>query len=182
MYDGKIDIRNVSRDHFRVIESDDEKVVYEGVAHVRCPNRRCRTVIVNTHREGKVRKAFVYFSTDRDMPGAKVYQYYSMRYRIEFLFRDAKGFPGLEDTQSRQEKALDFHYNLSLSTLNVAKAHHWLSVPKGERGVFSMADIKTQYVNELLLDRLISIYGKDPSIEKMNPQIMELYQLGRIAA
>lgn len=45
-----------------------------------------------------------------------------------------------------------------------------------------MADIKTQYVNELILDRLISIYGKDPSIEKNKPEIRELYQLGRIAA
>ena len=45
-----------------------------------------------------------------------------------------------------------------------------------------MADIKTQYVNELLLDRLISIYGKDPSIEKNNPAIRDLYLLGHIAA
>ena len=45
-----------------------------------------------------------------------------------------------------------------------------------------MADIKTQYINELVLDKLISIYGKDPSVEKENPKIRELYHLGRIAA
>jgi hypothetical protein len=45
-----------------------------------------------------------------------------------------------------------------------------------------MTDIKTQYINELVLDKLISIYGKDPSVEKNNPKIRELYALGRIAA
>jgi hypothetical protein len=33
-----------------------------------------------------------------------------------------------------------------------------------------------------LLDRLISIYGKSPAVEKNNPKILELYELGRIAA
>ena len=77
---------------------------------------------------------------------------------------------------------MDFHFNTSLTTLNIAKALHWFSIEKEQRPPFSMADIKTQYVNELILDRLISIYGKDPSIEKNKPEIRELYQLGRIAA
>ena len=114
--------------------------------------------------------------------GLTVFQYYRLRYQIEFLFRDSKGSLGLEDSQSRQEEALDFHFNISLTTLNIAKAVHWLSVPKENRGSFSMADIKTQYINELVLDKLIIIYGKDPLVEKNNPQIKQLYQLGRIAA
>ncbi|OWY24821.1 hypothetical protein C7N43_21420 [Sphingobacteriales bacterium UPWRP_1] len=99
------------------------------------------------------------------MEGLVVYQCYKMRYQIAFLFRNGKTHLGLEHTQSRHKEALNFHFNISLSTLNVAKAVHWLSIPKNERGPFSIADIKTQYINELLLDRLIS-YGKDPSVEK----------------
>jgi len=34
----------------------------------------------------------------------------------------------------------------------------------------------------MLLDRLISIYGKDPYVEKNNPAIKEVYDLGRMAA
>ena len=105
-----------------------------------------------------------------------------MRFQIEFLFRDAKQFIGLEHCQSRQEQAWDFHFNISLTTLNIAKAIHWLSVPKEQRTPFSMADIKTQYINELGLDKIICIYGKDPIIEKNNPEINKLYLLGRIAA
>jgi len=157
-------------------------VAYEGLAHIRSLKRWCKVVILHTLKDGKVNKAYIYFSTDPNMAGLKVLQYYRIRYQIEFVFRDSKGHLGLEDCQSRQEKALDFHFNISLTTLNIAKATHWLSIPKEERGVFSMTDIKTQYINELVLDKLISIYGKDPSVEKNNPKIRELYALGRIAA
>jgi hypothetical protein len=181
-FDGKIDLKNVSTQHFNILKSDDEEIVYEGIAHVRCLKRWCRIVIINTLKDGKVDKAFVYFSTDKDMLGQIVYQYYKLRYQIEFLFRDAKNHLGLEDSQSRQEKALDFHFNITFSTLNIAKALHWLAVPKEQRGAFSIQNIKTQYINQLLLDRLISIYGKDPSVEKNNPKIRELYNFGAIAA
>ena len=181
-YDGKIDIKNVSTSHFSVLESSENEIIYEGIGHVRCLKKWCKIVIINTLKDGKVVKAIVYFCTDKNMSGQTLYQYYKMRYQIEFLFRDAKNHLGLEDSQSRQEKALDFHFNTSLTTLNIAKAMHWLSIEKQHRPPFSMADIKTQYVNELILDRLISIYGKDPSVEKNNPKIKELYELGRIAA
>ena len=64
----------------------------------------------------------------------------------------------------------------------MAKVLHWFKFPKAQRPPFSMADIKTQYINELLLDKIISIYGKDPNVEKNNPEIKKLYQMGKIAA
>lgn len=181
-FDGRIDVKNLCNERFKVIKSDEDEVAYEGLAHIRSLKRWCKVVILHTLKDGKVNKAYIYFSTDPNMAGLKVLQYYRIRYQIEFVFRDSKGHLGLEDCQSRQEKALDFHFNISLTTLNIAKATHWLSIPKEERGAFSMTDIKTQYINELVLDKLISIYGKDPSVEKNNPKIRELYALGRIAA
>jgi hypothetical protein len=182
VYDGKIDLKNLSMEHFKVIKKDENEIIYEGEAHVRCLKRWCKIVITHTLKEGKINRVTVNFSTDINMEGLKVLEYYKMRYQIEFLFRDGKGHLGLEDTQSRQPEALDFHYNASLTALNVAKATHWYSIEKDQRTTFSIRDIKTQYCNEMLLDRLISIYGKDPIVEKNNPEIMELYNLGRIAA
>jgi Transposase DDE domain len=182
-YDGKIDSKNVSLDHFTLVKSDETARIYEGIAHVRCLKRWGKIVIVHYLKEdGTVRNVSIYYCSDKEMAGLKVYQYYRLRYQIEFLFRDAKGHLGLEHSQSRQEKAIDFHCNMALTTLNTAKAMHWFDKPKAERPPFSMADIKTQYVNEQLLDRLIIIYGKDPSVEINNPEIKKLYQLGRIAA
>jgi hypothetical protein len=182
-YDGKIDPKNVSLDHFTLVKSDETARIYEGIAHVRCLKRWGKIVIVHYLKEdGTVRNVSIYYCSDKEMAGLKVYQYYRLRYQIEFLFRDAKGHLGLEHSQSRQEKAIDFHCNMALTTLNTAKAMHWFDKPKAQRPPFSMADIKTQYVNQQLLDRLIIIYGKDPSVEINNPEIKKLYQLGRIAA
>jgi hypothetical protein len=182
-YDGKIDPKNVCSDHFTLVQSNAEVRIYEGVAHVRCLKRWGKVVIVHYLKEdGTLKNVGIYYCSDKEMEGLKVYQYYRLRYQIEFLFRDAKGHLGLEHSQSRQEKAIDFHCNMALTTLNTAKAIHWFDKPKEQRPPFSMADIKTQYVNELLLDRLIIIYGKDPSVEKNNPNIKQLYQLGSIAA
>ena len=182
-YDGKIDAKNVSLDHFSLVKSDQNIRIYEGIAHVRSLKRWGKIVIVHYLKDdGSVRNVSIYYCSDKKIVGLKVYDYYRLRYQIEFLFRDAKGHLGLEDSQSRQEKAIDFHCNMALTTLNTAKAMHWFDKPKEQRPPFSMADIKTQYVNELLLDRLIIIYGKDPFIEKNKPKIKELYQLGRIAA
>jgi Transposase DDE domain len=182
-YDGKVDSKNVSLDHFRLVKSDENVRIYEGIAHVRCLKRWGKIVIVHYLKEdGTIRNIGIYYCSDKEIDGLTVYQYYRLRYQIEFLFRDAKGHLGLEHSQSRQENAIDFHCNMALTTLNTVKAMHWFDKPKAERPPFSMADIKTQYINELLLDRLIIIYGKDPIIEKNNPNIKKLYQLGRIAA
>lgn len=182
-FDGKVDVNKPCAKHFKVLRQSEEQIVYEGVVHVRALKRWCKVVLLHTLKEDKsIRSVLIYFSTDATMPGLKVLEYYQNRYQIEFLFRDAKGHLGLEDCQSRQAEALDFHFNHVLTTLNLAKAQHWLSIEKNQRGTFSMTDIKTQYINELLLDRLILIYGKSPSVEKNNPKIIELYNLGRIAA
>ena len=178
----KIDPKNICPEHFRAFKRDGDEVLWEGIAHVRALKRWCRVVIRQVLKDGKVEKTFLYFSTDPDMTGEQVLETYTIRFQIEFLYRDAKQFLGLNHCQSRKKNALNFHFNMSLTVLNIAKAMHWMAIPKADRPAFSMADIKTQYVNELILDRIICLYGKDPIIEKNNPKIMELYQLGRIAA
>jgi Transposase DDE domain len=184
-FDGKVDETNPCPRHFKMIQQSAEQIVYEGVVHIRALKRWCKVVILHTlgpEGQGQQPKSvLVYFATDVELSGLKVLEYYQNRYQIEFNFRDAKGHLGLEECQSRQPEALDFHFNHVMTTLNIAKAAHWLAVPKEQRGPFSMADIKTKYINELLLDRLISIYGKSPTVEKNNPKILELYNLGRIA-
>lgn len=181
-FDGKVDPRNVSNSHFKILRQTETEVLYEGIAHIRALKRWCSVVIRQTLKDGKVHKAFIYFSTDCKMTGQQVIERYDIRFQIEFLYRDSKQFLGLTQCQSRQKKAIAFHVNMALTVLNIAKAMHWISIPKTDRPPFSMADIKTQYINELILDRLICLYGKDPNVEKNNPDIRKLYDLGRIAA
>jgi hypothetical protein len=55
------------------------------------------------------------------MSGKDIIEYYRTRFQIEFNFRDAKQFTGLIDSQARSLTKLDFAYNASSATVNVAK-------------------------------------------------------------
>ena len=45
---------------------------------------------------------------------------------------------------------------MALTSVSVAKVVHHLSIDKNVRGPFPMADIKTQYFNELVIDLRMS--------------------------
>ncbi|GAB4499041.1 MAG: hypothetical protein OHK0019_35500 [Saprospiraceae bacterium] len=51
----------------------------------------------------------------------------------------------------------------------------------GQRDPFSMADIKNQYFNELLLERFVA-YGLDPHHAKNHHAYKSLFEIGKIAA
>jgi hypothetical protein len=102
------------------------------------------------------------FCTDVSKDPSEVLLYYHSRFQIEFLYRDGKQHTGLNDSQARIVNKLHFQFNASLTPLNIAKAIHWLSIPKEERGAFSMSDIKTMNHNALLLSRFIDVFGIRP--------------------
>lgn len=63
----------------------------------------------------------IYFSTDLEMSGRDIIEIYRTRFQIEFCFRDAKQFTGLNHCQARDLAKLDFAFNASLATVNIAK-------------------------------------------------------------
>ncbi len=77
---------------------------------------------------------------------------------------------------------LNFHFNTSLTALNLDKTAHWLKTPKEERETFSMASVKTVYHNQLLLDRFLDMFAIDPNSKKNKNRIRQLPKFGVIAA
>jgi len=52
-------------------------------------------------------------STDLEQPAEQVAEYYRLRYRFEFVIRDAKQHAGLTHCQARSQEKIDFHLNMS---------------------------------------------------------------------
>ena len=180
-FDGKVDYNNLNMNYFKLIEESDKTKIYHAIVHSKSLKRSINLVIVYT----KNKKAWshkLYFSTDLTLNAHAVLKHYRSRFQIEFLYRDAKQHTGLEDLQARSENKLDFHFNLSLSTINIAKITHWLPIEKEERPAFSMRNIKTMYHNELLLKRFFNVFGIPPNKQKNNHKIRELINYGTIAA
>ena len=127
-------------------------------------------------------KYAVLFSTDLELQGEMIYLYYKSRFQIEFLFRDAKQFVGLAHCQARNENKIHFHVNASLSTVSLAKAVHYLAIPKEKRKSFSMSDVKTTFFNKIMADRIFSMLEIDMTCKKNNQAYLDSLWYGKIAA
>lgn len=62
------------------------------------------------------------FSSDLNLSYQKIIDYYSLRFQIEFNFRDAKQHWGLEDWMNVKELPLTNALNLSLFMVNLSQA------------------------------------------------------------
>jgi len=62
----------------------------------------------------------IFFSTDLDLSYKKVIEYYSARFQIEFNFRDAKEFWGLDDFMNLKKERVENSANLSMFMVKVS--------------------------------------------------------------
>ena len=72
----------------------------------------------------KTNKHILLASTDTKLDARLITKYYQLRFQIEFIFRDAKQFMGLNDCQARDENKLNYHrqatlFNASLTAVNI---------------------------------------------------------------
>jgi hypothetical protein len=186
-FEGKFDARNLDEAHFTCfcIQKDECKkenfALYEATLYSKALKRYIRLVVMhNFDKEEKIKNHKIFFSTDTTLSGIDIFLYYKTRFQIEFIYRDAKQFTGLEDCQSRSETKLHFHFNTALTTVSLAKVAYHLAIPEKERGAFSMADIKTRFANEKIFDLIIEECANFPndqiikSIEKVRAKIIDL--------
>lgn len=76
-------------------------------------------LLINT----RTNKYVLLACSDLNLCARIIVQYYQLRFQIEFLFRDAKQFTGLAHCQARDEQSLHFHFNMSLTAINIAHLH-----------------------------------------------------------
>lgn len=180
-YDGKVDYINLNEAHMNKIEERSTTKIFQGIVFSKSLKTDINLVIVYTKKKG-IWKHKLYFCTDLEISAKLLLKYYQTRFQIEFTFRDAKQHTGLNHCQARNQKKLHFHFNTSLTAINLAKITHWLPIEKEKRPAFSMADIKTLYHNELLLKRFFSVFAIKPYLPKNKEKIQELLQYGARAA
>jgi hypothetical protein len=181
-YTGKINIDNIDKDYFTYISLDEESTIFAAKVYSKALRRNIMLVHVTYSKTNGKDARKLYFSTDISMDPNDVLLYYHSRFQIEFLYRDGKQHTGLGDSQARSENKLHFQFNASLTSINIAKTIHWLSIPKNERGAFSMADIKTMNHNILMLNRFFDVFGVSPYSAKNQKYFKELILYGTMAA
>jgi hypothetical protein len=177
-YSGKF--KGIHKRRFRKVrELGDRTHLYSCVMyHVGFKRKLLVVALLNT----KTQKYVLLFSTDTQACPEKVLNYYSARFQIEFLFRDAKQHTGFEDCQSRDKQALDFHFNACLTAVNIAKVEILQKRTGHQAGPISIADFKTALFNRFWLNRIISKLDLEPDLVLNHPNYQGLLLFGLIAA
>jgi len=121
------------------------------------------------------------FSTDLGQDQEQIYQFYTSRFQIEFIFRDAKGFTGLMDCQSRDARRLHYHFNASLLALNVAKFQDNEEQKIAQvQHAFSMANWTRKYHVGIVINRFIAMLGFEQTLIKCHPDFEKMLAFGSI--
>ena len=171
-YAGKLDIGDISQLCF-VGEKEGVKV-YSAV--VNCVNlKRDIRMVYLLSDNGYA----VLFSTDTELEAMTLYRYYQARFQIEFLFRDAKQFTGLNHCQAHSEAALHSHFNACFTALNLIKWHDRQQSP--QRKPISIASWKTRFFNALLIERISCSFAIDLNLIKSSSAYAELCNFGTLS-
>ncbi|HLW40873.1 MAG TPA: transposase [Flavobacterium sp.] len=184
-YDGKVDFKQLNPKYAKLVSELENEKIYLLEVYSKSMDLNLNIVIVYTKGSKDKWIHKIYFSTDLKQDWEEVLEFYRLRFQIEFLYRDAKQFTGLNHCEARSKNKLDFHWNMSLTAINIAKIAYW--VPEKDKKpnkevVFSMNDIKTQNYNELLLRRFVSMFGIKPELEKNKRKIKRFLEFGKITA
>lgn len=180
-HDGKVHFHELSRfEYLGELEKDIHGYV-QTLWHVSL-KRTIRVVLLQSLKKPEKPTHVLLFSTDLNLEAEQIICSYGSRFAIEFLFRDAKQHLGLEDSQARNQKALDFHFNACFSALNLAKSEALKAYDSQRPFVFSMQSQKCLSFNEHLLERFIAKFGLDPTCIKSQQAYQELRVYGAIAS
>jgi DDE family transposase len=94
---------------------------------------------LSTHQQAHI----LLFSTDLKLPYEKLYEYYTRRFQIEFKFRDAKQYWGLDDFMNVKQAAVTNAANRSFFMVNFSSV--LLRRYRETNPAFSILDLKSHY-------------------------------------
>lgn len=123
-YGAKLDYAHIPRDYLKetTIEDGIQTDIYQlTMWHKLFPDQLNVVVIVKTHLKTQARAHVVLFSSDLSLAYDKLIDYYVLRFQIEFNFRDAKQFWGLEDFMNVKQTPVFNAANLSLFMVNLSQ-------------------------------------------------------------
>lgn len=160
-YGEKIDYNNIPKEYIVSTDTETDENIETTIFKIPMIHKRFADkliVVIIQKRNIKTQKVsnVNLFTTDFNLSYEKIIDYYSLRFQIEFVFRDAKQEWGLEDFMNRKKEAIHNWANLSVFMVNVA---HGLR-QNDELKQMSLLDLKTHYHGMKYLDELFKLIPK----------------------
>ncbi len=128
--------------------------------------------LLKTNLKTKRQSHILLFSSDLALDAEKMIDYYSLRFQIEFNFRDAKQYWGLQDAMNVNEIPVNTAANLSMFMVNVSAK--LIKTFRGERTLYSVIDLKSHYRGLKYKDEILKMLPQKPEpivIEKITEHL-----------
>ena len=136
-------------------------------------------IIVKTNIKTGEQGHVILFSTDLNLKGEKLVELYSLRFQIEFNFRDAKQFWGLEDFMNVSNIAVTNAVNLSFFMVNFS--HQLLQKCRYHyHQDLSILDLKAFYRGFKYVDEMIKMLPQKPETIFISRLINRVVNIGAI--
>jgi len=180
-YGEKLNYENLPKKYLKKSETEGDLLTlfYQGIWLSKSFGRELKVVIIKkiNLKSGKVGHAIL-FSSDVELGWEKLIAYYSLRFQIEFNFRDAKQHFGLEDFMNRTETGVENAANLSFLMVNLSAKLLKKSTGKG----VGINDLKSRfrgvkYAMETI--KLIQPKAESILIEKVKEAISRIGSIHR---
>ncbi len=149
------------------------KIYQMEMLHRKFADRLNVVIIQKVNTKTQSRSHVVLFSTDLTLGYEKIIDYYSLRFQIEFVFRDAKQYWGMEDFMNIKKTPIYNWANLSTFMVNFTHALR----QNEAMNEMSVLDLKAhfhglKYVKEVF--KLLPNFANDYLIQKVSAKIANL--------
>jgi putative transposase len=137
-------------------------------------------IIAKTNLRTQAHAHVVLFSSDLDLAYVSLVDYYGLRFQIEFNFRDAKQYWGLEDFMNVTPTGVTNAANLSLFMVNVAYRLRADVHPRDPD--YSVLDLKADCRGYKYVEETIQMLPEKPEPVLLRQILNKVAGLGRIHA
>jgi putative transposase len=146
--------------------------------HKLFPDRLNVVIIVKINLKTQARAHVVLFSSDLSLAYDKLIDYYRLRFQIEFNFRDAKQFWGLEDFMNINQTPVYNAANLAMFMVNVSQVliHHF----RPTCSTFSVNDLKAHFRGRKYVTETLKLLPQMPEPIFIEQIFANIAQIGSI--
>src|SRR5258706_779028 len=137
-------------------------------------------LIVKTNLKTQAQAHIILFSSDLALPFATLIDYYCLRFQLEFNFRDAKQYWGLEDFMNTTPTAVTNAANLSLFMVNLVE--RVVQDHRPEQPEMSVLDLKAHCRGAKYVEEVIKLLPETPEPVIVERIFSKITGIGRIHA
>ena len=135
-------------------------------------------VIVKTHLHTHKTAHVVLFSSDLTLDYELLVDYYRLRFQLEFNFRDAKQYWGLEDFMNVNARPVYNGANLAMFMVNVA--HALMRPMRAQWPAFSVNDLKAWFRGQKYVVETLKLLPEPPDPIFIDQVVATMAALGRV--